>query len=218
MKAFSDFEKREDFLAIFRGEIQEYLLTPGTETTPLEPTPTLTEVLERASLSRLRSEQSLREALIYPILIEIVRYFKDKITFFSSIEWTVNQNGNAANEGLTGFCDYIIGGRPKMYAPKAPMICVVEAIKQDFDGGTWQCAAELYACKIANEQDGTPYAFYLGCVTTGQTWNFLKLDVENNTLIHDEFYYALNNLPQLLGVWYWALSQQLAAERPNNKI
>ena len=61
-----------------------------------------------------------------------------------------------------------------------------------------QCAAEMYASSLFNEQMGEPQTPIYGAVTNGFDWVFLKY--ENSRILIDMNRYYLGNLPQLLGV------------------
>lgn len=189
--------------------MKEYFITPGKTTTGIEPDPALPIMLERSYLWPVHSGLVLRETLISPILTEVYVHFRPQLTFFSAVEWAAPIVAENKLE-LSGVCDYLIGGEPYMSRPKSPILCVVEAKKEDFETGTWQCAAELFACRLSNQRAGINYAFYYGCVASGRLWNFIKL--ENDILIRDPYYYALQNLPQLLGVWRWVLNRQIEAK------
>lgn len=203
IRKFSDFKKRDDLVTHLGLEINSDLLTPGEKTPPLQPSALLSQYLKEILDTPLQliNEQMAREGLIFPILLEIYKNFKDNISFFAGTE--IETNGTAPG----GVCDYVLTGKPRMDVPRLPFICVVEAKKQDFDMGAYQCGAELYACRIKNEQEGFIYPFYFGCVTTGLSWVFIKL--EDNLLTRDRYYYTLENLPRLLGAWRWVLNQQL---------
>ena len=49
-------------------------------------------------------------------------------------------------------------------------------MKNDIEAGLGQCAAQMVASRIFNEQKGRPLPRIFGCVTTGETWQFLRLE------------------------------------------
>ncbi len=53
---------------------------------------------------------------------------------------------------------------------------MVEAKKNDVEAGLGQCIAQMVAAKRFNEQAGRAAAPVYGCVTTGETWQFLRLE------------------------------------------
>lgn len=205
--AFSNFTTQKKFVSAFGVMVELSALTPRDDLPGCAPTPFLIEAISRAIELSLTTEKIVSEALVFPVLIEVLRAYRERITLFSGEKWAVEDETTPLN----GVCDFLIGGRPGMSAPESPVICVVEAKKQDFDVGTFQCGAELFACKLENERNNKAYPFYFGCVTTGVAWVFIKLDCENNVLIRDKYSYTLENLPRLLGAWKWVLETQLAA-------
>ncbi|MCE9565524.1 MAG: hypothetical protein K8U57_26175 [Planctomycetes bacterium] len=78
------------------------------------------------------------------------------------------------------------------------MFAAVEAKKEDISGGLGQCAAEMVAIRMFNENEKSPLPAVFGCVTSGNLWRFLKL--EGNTLFIDKTEYYLSALPKLLGI------------------
>jgi hypothetical protein len=64
--------------------------------------------------------------------------------------------------------------------------------------GYAQCAAEMYASSLFNEQMNEPLTTIYGTVTNGFDWVFLKY--EHKSIEIDMNRYYLGNLPQLLSV------------------
>ncbi len=62
-----------------------------------------------------------------------------------------------------------------------------------------QCAAEMYAARLFNQQRDNPLPIIYGVITSGYDWLFLKFD--ENKLFVDQKRYFLNDLPELLGCW-----------------
>ena len=59
---------------------------------------------------------------------------------------------------------------------QAPLLTVVEAKKADIDLGTGQAVAQMVAARESNRRAGRPTPTVHGCVTTGISWQFLRLD------------------------------------------
>jgi hypothetical protein len=80
------------------------------------------------------------------------------------------------DDTLFGEPDYFIAasieGRVIDRFVSHPLLAVVEAKRQDFEGGWGQCLAEMVACQKLNEP-ATPTIF--GIVSTGIYWEFGKL-------------------------------------------
>lgn len=146
----------------------------------------------------LTSEKAKSELLIMPILKELRRNYLDTINVFSGIPLEV------ISANLNGFCDFILSLSPQSFELKAPIFCLVEAKNRSLEEGFGQCAAEMYAAILFNEQEGFSCPKMYGAVTTGYDWAFLQL--ENNIISIDTDRYGLLNLPQLLGVFHGLIS------------
>lgn len=207
---FSDFTTQAQIEKILGLQVEEAPFTPADATVVIPPTSALVEFLARASLWRLRSELVLRETLISPVLTEVYLPFKDRFTFFSGEELKYMPDPAKPVPGesaLWGVCDYVVGARPRMSRPEAPLLSVVEAKREDFETGSWQCAAELYACRLTNLRENKHISVYYGAITIGHSWRFIKL--EGQILTREWMTYSLKNLPELLGVWRWILDKQI---------
>ncbi len=79
-----------------------------------------------------------------------------------------------------------------------PIFCIVEAKNDNLENGVPQCIAEMFAARIANERQNKPIDVIYGCVTTGHSWQFLKL--EGSTAYQDANIYGLTDLPKILGI------------------
>ena len=79
---------------------------------------------------------------------------------------------------------------------EAPMLCVAEAKKDDFDQGLAQCLVEMQACQWMNHNIGKTIEIF-GIVTNGEGWKFYKLTLENQ--VYETELYAFRNLPEILG-------------------
>lgn len=160
---------------------------------PVYPSELLQQILAKSQLMRLRTEKAKSEFLIAPILLEIADKNPDKVSIFSGYNFDVDKE-----KGLAGFCDYILSKDVRSPNIEAPVFCVVEAKNEDIEGGVPQCAAEMYAAQIFNQNSGIPGQQIFGCVTTGKEWKFLRL--EGVTALLDTKTHVIQELPELLGV------------------
>ncbi len=165
---------------------------------PLTPTAWLTKSLEIATEMALTTEKAVSEHLLSPILSEIKIANKDKITLFSGEQLNVDKTRN-----LNGEVDFFFAKTTHSFSKKAPILCIVEAKIGLIDKGIPQAAAQLYAARLKNEQEGKPLAIIYGAVTDGKTWRFLRL--EEQTLYTDLTILYLDNLPLLLGTLQWVI-------------
>jgi hypothetical protein len=148
----------------------------------------------------LMTEKGKSEFLIAPILYEIARKNEDKISFFSGHNFDVDKQ-----LGLKGFCDFIFTKSPNTPIIKAPVFCVVEAKNENIEKGIPQCIAEMYAAHLFNEKKGKDIPVIYGCVTYAYQWLFLKL--EKQVVYRDIKNYTLRDLPEILGILNFIISQ-----------
>jgi hypothetical protein len=80
---------------------------------------------------------------------------------------------------LTGHADYVVAERKDYF--DRPLLCVIEAKKDDFEQGLAQCLVEMQACQWQNRQpDGytdpiAPNTDTFGIISNGSSWRFCKL-------------------------------------------
>lgn len=164
--------------------------------TDLAPTAWLTETLRRsaASMQVIVSEKARSERIVTPILLELKEINPHFFEIFSG------DNLNAdKKQGLNGECDFIFSANAQASAIDVPIICMVEAERNDFELGKPQCMAQMIGAKVYNQKYGKNIETIYGCVTTGTEWLFMKLQ-DKCIYIHPQNIY-LEPLPRLLGVW-----------------
>ena len=144
----------------------------------------------------LTNEKSKAERLISPILSEVARAYRHELTLFSGEDLSVD-----AAQDLAGPCDFFFALHPPKMEMEAPVVSLVEAKDEDMDWGIAQCAAQMYAAHLFNEQHQKPIKVIFGCATTGVEWKFLKL--ENKIFTIDR--HSLTDIGQVLGVWHQIL-------------
>lgn len=149
---------------------------------------TLVEYIKFVSLSS--SEKLRSEALVFPLLAELVRSAPTQLNIFSGPDFTVDQS-----RGLNGRCDFLITKSPEFLAIRSPIIVVVEAKKSDLGEGLGQCLATMVAAQIFN---GDPLRPILGTITTGTVWIFMML--ENNMVKIDLAEYSIKQADVILGI------------------
>ena len=102
-----------------------------------------------------------------------------------------------ANRGLTGECDFILALGPSVPPLRSPIAAIVEAKKNDVEGGLGQCIAQMAAAQQFNVAAGGGIANVYGCVTTGEAWQFLRLS--GNIAELDNRRFCLDNVAGVLG-------------------
>jgi hypothetical protein len=146
------------------------------------------------------SEKARSELIIAPILVDLRRQFQEKISLFSGIEFNVDPA-----QGLNGICDFLMTESSEILIITAPVLIIVEAKKENMNAGLGQCAAEMVAAQIFNEQEGTAIKTIYGAVTTGSIWQFLKLEKQVLSIDLSEYY--LKDVNQILGILASSISR-----------
>ncbi len=139
----------------------------------------LNDVFSRVALE---SEMARRETLIAPILLEVARIAEAKV----KIEFPLD-----VSRQLKGSLDYLLHTKTDFL--------VVEAKNEDLYRGFKQLSVELIALKewLKDEE----LNFIYGAVSTGNTWQFGKLDVKNKQIIQDLNIYTIpRQLEELLKI------------------
>ncbi len=129
----------------------------------------LQKTLEIAYQMPLTNEKSRSERIVSPILMEIYGHFNKKIALFSGEALDVN-----SHDDLSGACDFFFALHEPKREMEAPVITLVEAKHESFDQGMAQCAAQMYASYLFNQQEGKDIQTIYGCVTIGEEWLFMK--------------------------------------------
>jgi hypothetical protein len=106
------------------------------------------------------------------------------------------------SEDLTGMADYVAA--PKRRYLDNPLLCVVEAKKDDFEQGLAQCLVEMKACQDSNAAVGNKIEIY-GIVTNGDAWRFYKLSIEGQ--VYESRLYAIGEIEEVLGCLHYVFAQ-----------
>jgi hypothetical protein len=165
---------------------------------PIAPSSTLVEYLaETLPLAvALTSEKAKSELLISPILVEVRKYLKREVSFFSGQDFTVD-----AAVGLSGICDFLISQSREQLEIEAPVVVIVEAKRAEINSGIGQCMAEMVAAQRFNQAAQSPINTIYGCVSSGLQWRFLKLEEQQVSIDMQD--YSLEPLDRLLGILVW---------------
>ena len=187
--SFTDFTL-ESAEAAFGLTTQPADLFPGLQ--PLAVPPWLRDLLERGRLvAALVSEKARSEFLVVPILLAARDLAPGALSIYSGQRLDIDPA-----RGLSGECDYILALTPPVPRLKAPLITVLEAKKGDVEAGLGQCVAQMVAAQLFNERAGEPIRLVFGCVTTGEVWQFLRLDA--SAVIIDRVRLFIDNVGGIL--------------------
>lgn len=149
------------------------------------------------------SEYGVCEMIIFPILKELYRRYRNQFTLWS-------HKAIIYDEKLSGTPDYILAQRSTLGKQvfEKPYFLVVEAKKDDFIKGWGQCLAEMVAMQKINNQ---PSQTLFGVVSNGKIWEFGKLN--DNLFTKDTRYYTISNIEKLLSalnyIFYQCQQEQI---------
>ena len=139
------------------------------------------------------TEKARSELIIADVLVELREQFKQRISLFSGIDFSVD-----AEKGLTGVCDFLVSLSPGQLFLEAPVIALVEAKNAEPKLGLGQCVAEMLAAQRFNVEKGNPISRVYGATTSGTEWQFLKL--EKQKLHIDIADYQITQCDKILGI------------------
>ena len=191
---YSNFKKIHQVTKKFGLDARITDLFPPIE--KVQPSNWLTMSLDMAVKMPLTNEKNKSERLVSPVLMEIAVAFQSYVTLLSGEDISVSPS-----DDLAGPCDFFFGLHPQKPYLETPIISLVEAKDEDLEWGIGQCAAQLYAAHLLNEQEGKKIDTLYGCATTGTEWWFMKF--ENRVFYIDRK--SQTELPQILGTWHWIL-------------
>ena len=153
----------------------------------------------------LGSEKARSEFVVTPILQALNRRNKNKFSIFSGYEFNIDKEIE-----LNGFCDFILSLKPDSLIVEAPAFFVVETKKTDIDDNAIaQCGAEMFAAQIFNERNGRPQKIMYGCVTSGFSWIFLKLENKTLSIDANNVPFTFKNPYPVLKTLQWVLDQSI---------
>lgn len=157
-KSFSSFDLKAAFKHLGLEKLLSWALTPQS----VQPSDFYYQTLKRLEKFDLRSNERSKELLIDLILQETIQNFDLKIWKGASLE----------SDTATGEVDYLFT-EDRDYL-EAPLLCIIEAKKDDFEQGLAQCLVEMHACQWNNHQIDRHIDTF-GIVSNGNTWEFYKL-------------------------------------------
>lgn len=180
-RKFSSFDTKSAMLELGLEELQSWDLQPA----PLAPTDFFHERQARLRGFDLTSSESAKELLIDAILEEILIYHQ------SLRVW---KEAHLHSDTLTGAADYLVAPRRRYLS--LPLVCVVEAKRDDFEQGLAQCLVEMKACRERNERENFARDVF-GIVTNGTVWQFYRLALSGQ--VFETAPFTVQSWPNLLG-------------------
>jgi hypothetical protein len=161
---------------------------------PAEVPAWLREALDKGTQLALLSEKSRSEFVVAPILLAGRELCGNKFAIYSGQRLDVD-----ADRGLVGECDFILTLTLPLPVLQAPVAVILEAKEGDVEAGLGQCAAQMVGAQVFNQNEGRAVEPIFGCVTTGEAWQFLKL--QGSTLWIDRDRYYIHSVATLLGIF-----------------
>lgn len=141
----------------------------------------------------INTEKARSEFLIAPTLLELRRRSPTPISLFSGTEFSISPE-----QGLSGYCDYLISLSKQQLMISAPVIAIVEAKNEDIKSGLGQCIAEMVAAQLFNELENNDIDTIYGIVTSGEIWKFLQISEQNVAIDLTDYY--INNIDKIIGI------------------
>ena len=120
------------------------------------------------------SEKARSEFIIAPILMELEKLNRKNFSIYSGERLDIDDS-----KGLTGECDFILAKGPLKHTIQSPIVALVAAKKNEIKT-------------------------IFGGVTTGEDWQFLKL--EQNIITIDFKRYYIDNVEKILGLFQKIIS------------
>lgn len=160
---------------------------------PIPPPSWLLDTLARGSELTISSEKARNEFIVAPVLLAAREVTGKAFVIYSGATFDVDPERE-----LNGECDFILAVQDRLPIVQAPVVTMVEAKKADIEDGLGQCVAQMVAAGLFNERRGRGGRPVFGCVTTGEVWQFLRLD--GLVVTFDPPRRPLADLPGLLGV------------------
>jgi hypothetical protein len=191
VKTYADFSI-ETLASVLGIEVRLGRLFPGL--VPSEVPGWLSEAMVRGSRQAMVSEKARSEFIVAPILMACQELSPGPIAIYSGQRLDVD-----LERGLVGECDFILSATEPLPALRAPLVMVVEAKKNDVEGGIWQCLAQMAGARLFNEKNGRKGSPIFGCVINAEAWQFLKLEGLEATI--DQKRYYIDNLASILAVF-----------------
>lgn len=139
------------------------------------------------------NEITICERIISPIL-ELVSDNYESLKIWSHVPYNVDKE-----KGLFGEPDYLIAPKTKYGDMDIPPLCIIEAKKDDFEGGWTQALAEMVATSLQGRK------ICYAVVTTGNVWEFGNLKDKLFTKDPTKFS-ATVNLQEVFDVLNWVFN------------
>jgi len=181
-KNFSSFSYAEAFKQLNLTDLMHWEI----ETEPLEPSAFFQERLKRLEQTfNLQGYEESKKLLIDAICEEAI---------ITSDHLRIWKGPQLEGDVTTGYVDYLVAERKRYLDP--PLLCIIEAKKDDFEQGLAQCLVEMQACQWQNRQAKHDIDVF-GIVTNGEGWQFYRLATTRE--VYETPLYSVGDMDLLLG-------------------
>ncbi|HEY9597306.1 MAG TPA: hypothetical protein V6D33_06510 [Cyanophyceae cyanobacterium] len=181
-KKFSSFKKDQAFQYLGLTDLLPWTI----EVDAVEPSDFFQEHLARLNRNfDLESYEESKKLLIDAICDEAINPC-DRLKIWKGAQ--------LESDRLAGYVDYLVAERKRFL--DIPMLCIIEAKKDDFEQGLAQCLVEMQACQWNNQQQHH-IIDVLGIVTNGEGWRFYKLAIDGQG--YETPLYSIGDMERLLG-------------------
>jgi hypothetical protein len=161
----------------------------------------LRDFLARGTQLALVIEKARSEFIVGPILLACRELSGGTLAIFSGQRLDVDPS-----RGLVGECDFLLALSEPLPRLRAPIVAMVAAKKNDIESGLGQCVAQMVAARDFNERAESKDLTLHGCVTTGEAWQFLRL--EGSTVTIDRTRIYIDNVAGILGLFQTIITSQ----------
>ena len=143
------------------------------------------------------SEYAICENLIYPVLKEVWKQYRQKFIIWSHKSLNYDEN-------LSGFPEYILAKKSPLgnIVFDKPYFLLVEAKLDNFEAGWAQCMVEMIAAQKLNEK---PEQEVFGIASNGGVWQFAKL--KGNIFTRNQIFYTIQDLDKLFAAIDYVFQQ-----------
>jgi hypothetical protein len=143
------------------------------------------------------SEFAICENLIYPVLKEVWKQYRQKFILWSHKSLTYD-------EKLSGFPEYILAKKSPLgnVVFDKPYFLLIEAKQDNFEAGWAQCMAEMIAAQRLNEN---PEQEVFGIVSNGDIWQLGKL--KSHVFTRNKTFYTIQELDKLFAAINYVFQQ-----------
>ena len=143
------------------------------------------------------SEFAICENLIYPVLKEVWKQYRQKFILWSHKSLTYDEN-------LSGFPEYVLAKKSPLgnVVFDKPYFLLVEAKLDNFEAGWAQCMVEMVAAQKLNDK---PEQEVFGIASNGAVWQFAKL--KGNAFTKNKQSYLIDDLNRLFAAINYVFQQ-----------